>query len=82
MLRVRRCLLAALVVVALAACAPQSPPTTAAARVVHHVSDQVAWMGLFYQTEPMVIASRIQNLTVPQASTSSVLWNVHQWDLK
>ena len=61
---------------------PMGPRMEAAAQVVHHISDQVAWMGMFYQTDPIVVANRIQNTTIPKASGSDITWNVHEWDLK
>jgi peptide/nickel transport system substrate-binding protein len=54
----------------------------AARRVVQHVSEQVAWIGLFYQTEPDLIANRLANVAVPKSSGASRLWNVHEWDVK
>jgi peptide/nickel transport system substrate-binding protein len=61
---------------------PMAPRMEAAGQVVRHVSDQVAWMGMFYQTEPIVFAHRIQNVQIPKASSSTILWNVHEWDLR
>jgi peptide/nickel transport system substrate-binding protein len=61
---------------------PMGPRMDAAAQVVRHVSEQVAWMGMFYQTDPLVLANRIQNITIPKASGSDVTWNVHQWDVR
>ena len=61
---------------------PMGPRMEAAAQVVRHVSDQVAWMGMFYQTDPNVIAHRIQNIQIPKASASTMLWNVHAWDVR
>jgi ABC-type transport system substrate-binding protein len=53
-----------------------------AARIVHHVSDQVAWMGLFYQTDPDLVSNRLHNRLLAQASNSSLLWNAHLWEMK
>ena len=60
---------------------PLAPRMEAAAQVVHHISDQVAWMGMFYQTDPQVIANRIQRVTVPKASGADILWNVNDWEV-
>ena len=54
----------------------------AAREVVHYVSDQVAWIGLFYQTTPDLVANRLLNVPVPRSSEGSRLWNVHEWDIK
>lgn len=61
---------------------PNEDRMDAARRVVQHVSEQVAWIGLFYQTEPDLVANRLQNLQVPKSSASSRLWNIHEWDLR
>lgn len=61
---------------------PHDDRMDAARRVVQHVSEQVAWIGLFYQTEPDLVANRLQNLQVPKSSGSSRLWNIHEWDLR
>jgi ABC-type transport system substrate-binding protein len=61
---------------------PMEPRMEAAAQVVRHVSEQVAWMGMFYQTDPLVLANRIQNVTIPRASGSDVTWNVQDWDVR
>jgi len=50
--------------------------------VVHHLSDQVAWMGLFYQVVPILISNRLQNVTQPKAARSTTLSNIHLWDVK
>ena len=54
----------------------------AARRIVQHISENVAWVGLFYQTEPDLVANRLQNLHVPKSSGASRLWNIHEWDVR
>jgi peptide/nickel transport system substrate-binding protein len=60
---------------------PMGPRLEAAAQVVNHISDQVAWMGMFHQTDPHVLANRIRNVTIPEASGATLLYNVHEWDV-
>jgi ABC-type transport system substrate-binding protein len=54
----------------------------AARAVVRHVTDQVAWMGLYYQTDPQLISNRLQNVKVPEASGATALANVHEWTVQ
>jgi peptide/nickel transport system substrate-binding protein len=61
---------------------PHEDRMDAARRIVQHVSEQVAWIGLFYQTEPDLMANRLLNVSVPKSSGSSRLWNIHEWDIR
>jgi len=61
---------------------PHEDRMDAARRIVQHVSEQVAWIGLFYQTEPDLVANRLLNVPVPKSSGSSRLWNIHEWDIR
>lgn len=61
---------------------PMGPRMEAAGQVVRHISEQVAWMGMFYQTDPQVIANRILNVTLPVASGADLLYRIYEWDLK
>jgi len=53
-----------------------------AAGIVRHVSDQVAWMGLYYQITPILISNRLRNVTQAKASKASTLTRIHEWDLR
>lgn len=46
-------------------------------RIVHHITDQVVVMSLFYNTLPMMVGGRLQNVVV-----ENIGWNAHEWDLK
>lgn len=46
-------------------------------QVVHHVSDQLTMMGLFYNTIPTLVANRLVNVTGENAG-----WNAARWDVK
>ena len=50
--------------------------------IVHHVSDQVAWMGLYYQITPILISNRLRNVTQAKASKANTLTRIHEWDLR
>jgi ABC-type transport system substrate-binding protein len=47
-------------------------------RIMHHISDQVTMMGLFYDADIMFIANRLKDVT----ATQSELSNVHLWDVR
>ncbi|HZT08515.1 MAG TPA: ABC transporter substrate-binding protein [Chloroflexota bacterium] len=49
-------------------------------QIVHFMTDQVLWMGLFYETEPTAIAKRLKNVTA-RSQKSVQTWNAHDWDV-
>jgi ABC-type transport system substrate-binding protein len=51
-------------------------------QIVHHVSDQVVVMQLFYTAAPTMIANKLTNVSDSVATAASVTWNVHEWNLK
>jgi hypothetical protein len=46
-------------------------------QIVHHVSDQLNAMGLFYDIGTTLVGNRVLN--VPASNPTS---NVHEWDLQ
>jgi len=60
---------------------PAQPRTQLLARIMNRITDQVTMMGLFYQTEPALIGSRLQNVAAKKEGSTPV-WNVHEWSLK
>lgn len=48
-------------------------------QIVHHMTDQVTVMGLFFDITPVMVANRIRNV---KAWRGSELWNPHEWDVK
>jgi peptide/nickel transport system substrate-binding protein len=64
-----------------AATIPLPARRQALGQIVTHIADQVIMMGLFYISEPTLIANRVQNVTArPPASTQA--WNAVEWDVK
>jgi len=61
---------------------PHEDRMDAARRIVQHISENIGWIGLFYQTEPDLVANRLTNVPIPKSSGSSRLWNIHEWDLR
>lgn len=49
--------------------------------IVHHMTEQLSNMGLFYDVEPMMVTNRLLNAVVgPQQGLA--LQRVHEWDLR
>lgn len=56
---------------------PWGPRMQALGQAMHHMSDQLNYMGLIYDVQPILISNRVENVTTPNPT-----WNVVQWDLK
>jgi len=52
------------------------------AQIERHVSDRLVMMGLFYNTEPILIGNRLANVTARKANNTTHTWNAEQWDLR
>lgn len=50
-------------------------------QIIHHVTDQVIPIGIFYNTQPVMIGNRFQNVTTGGANRGPG-WNVHEWDVR
>jgi peptide/nickel transport system substrate-binding protein len=50
--------------------------------IVHHISDQVVIIQLFYTANPTMIANRIKNVSESLATAAMVSWNAHEWDVE
>ncbi len=50
--------------------------------VIHHISDQLNVMGLFYDTEPLMVGNRLLNVAVNRVARSSQMWNAYEWDVR
>ncbi len=57
---------------------PKSERARFVGGIVHHMTDQVIWMGFFHQIRPTLIPSRIQNLR-PRGANGTEAWNAHEW---
>jgi peptide/nickel transport system substrate-binding protein len=49
-------------------------------RVIHHMTDQLVVMGLFYDAQSGLVANRIQNVTGGGGNATQT-WNAHEWDV-
>jgi peptide/nickel transport system substrate-binding protein len=50
-------------------------------QIVHHMTDQLNVMGLWYNTEPVPIGNRLQNVTASDVGGATSAWNAHLWDV-
>jgi hypothetical protein len=51
-------------------------------QLVHHITDQVVIVGLFFIAEPVLITNRLTNVTSIRGADGMHTWNVHEWDLR
>lgn len=58
---------------------PMGPRMQLLGQMVHHVSDQILQMGVFYLVLPTMVANRIQNVTAALGSRDTQAWNAHEW---
>jgi peptide/nickel transport system substrate-binding protein len=49
--------------------------------VIHHMTDQVVFLPLFYPVEPRVAATRLELLAPTRATRGTLAWNSHEWHL-
>ncbi len=51
-------------------------------QIVHHMTDRVIILGLWYNTEAIVIANRITGVANKRTGDADLPWNAEQWDVK
>jgi peptide/nickel transport system substrate-binding protein len=61
---------------------PHVERTSILGDIVHHMTDQLTIMGLWYNTEPVMIGNRLVNVTVRDVGQTTEAWNAHLWDTK
>jgi peptide/nickel transport system substrate-binding protein len=61
---------------------PLADRTAILREIVHHMTDQVIIIGLWYNTEPVFIGNRVVNVTVRDAGPTTEAWNAHEWDVR
>ena len=61
---------------------PKAERNRVLAQAIHHLTDQLNIMGLFYDTEPTLIWNRLQGAAGSSTQGSSMAWNVEQWELQ
>ena len=50
-------------------------------QVVHHMTDQLTVLPLFYDTKSAIIGNRLKNAT-GLGDNSTQAWNAHDWDVQ
>ena len=60
---------------------PRQQRTQVLGQLVHLMTDQVVPIGIYYNTEPTMVANRLVNVA-PGAQSSSPAWNAHEWDVR
>lgn len=61
---------------------PVAERTQVLGQIIYHIADQLILFGLFYDTQPVLIANRLRNVTVAKGPGSSLTWNAHEWDVR
>ncbi len=61
---------------------PKDERTQVLGQLVHHITDQLVIMGIFFIAEPALISNRIANITRVTGDEALHTWNVHAWDLR
>jgi ABC-type transport system substrate-binding protein len=56
--------------------------TVVLGQIVHHMTDQVTAMGLWYNTDPISIGNRLRNVTTRDTAGTTEAWNAHLWDIR
>ena len=52
-------------------------------QMIHHLTDQIPVMPLFFSTEFTVIANRVRDMIATKAASGAAkTWNSHLWDVK
>jgi peptide/nickel transport system substrate-binding protein len=61
---------------------PQRERIQVIGQVIHHISDQLPAMGIFYDGQPILAASRIMNVGPGPGEFTTAAWNAHEWDVR
>lgn len=60
---------------------PQQERAQVLSQIVHHWTDQLVTMGVFYTTTHALLSNRLTGV-VPRGSISTEAWNAHEWDVR
>ncbi len=55
---------------------PLEPRMQVLGQIIHHMTDQLNVMGLFYDLRPTLVGNQVKNM-----SANYPTWNVHEWDI-
>jgi len=51
-------------------------------QIIHHISDQLNAMGMFYDGQPVLVANRVLNVGPGLGEFATQSWNAHEWDVR
>ena len=60
---------------------PRTERTQLLGQIVHHMTDRLVTLGIFYTVEPSLVSSRLANVAERKGESSRQPWNVHEWDV-
>jgi peptide/nickel transport system substrate-binding protein len=60
---------------------PARERARALGQIVHHMTDQLIIMGVFYTVEPSLVSSRLVNVMGRKTEDVRQPWNAHEWDV-
>jgi peptide/nickel transport system substrate-binding protein len=60
---------------------PRDERTEVLGQILHHQSENLIIMGLFYNVQSVALGKRVQNVTNSGVHGFNQAWNAHQWDL-
>jgi peptide/nickel transport system substrate-binding protein len=61
---------------------PRQERVRVLAQILHHISDQVIPLPLFYDANPSLIGNRLRNITARKGRDSTEAWNAEAWDVQ
>jgi len=61
---------------------PTGERTQVAGQIVHHVTDQVVFLPLFFDLSPTMVANRLANVSRRLPRSATPTWNAHLWDVQ
>jgi peptide/nickel transport system substrate-binding protein len=61
---------------------PPQERTGVLGQIVHHMTDQLTTMGLWYNVGTVMVANRIQGVVPKKTREATETWGVHQWEIK
>ena len=56
---------------------PAAPRMQVLGQIVHHISDQLNVMGLFYDLRTTLVSNRLEHVSAQHPT-----WNAHEWNVR
>lgn len=60
---------------------PRPERTQILGQIVHHMTDRLVHMGIFYVVEAALISNRLKNVGSTKVEATLQTWNAHEWEL-